>query len=81
MHNPYQHDTSPQSEQEWLEREEQMERFARMREREIENNGEFRDVDPETGCTEDEIDPEPKPAGSAYQPMQMELFSKEELAA
>lgn len=80
MYNPNHYEPFPLTEEEWLHREEQLDRFERLREIERENNGEFRDVDPETGCTAAEETAEPKPAGSAYQPMQMELFSRKEVA-
>lgn len=72
MYNPYPPEPFPLTEEEWLHREEQLERFERLREIERENNGEFHDVDPETACTAEEID--------AYQPMQMDLFSRKEVA-
>lgn len=68
MIRPYEHDPFPQSEQEYLRRQEQHERLEQLREIEKENNGEFRTLDPETGCTPEEMR-ESKPAQSAYQQM------------
>lgn len=51
MYNPYDYDPSPQSEEEYLARQEEYERREkRMRELE-ENNGEFRYVDPPPDTT------------------------------
>ena len=78
MKSPFDYNPFPQSEEEYIRHDEQFARAEALWEQQAENNGELRDV--ETGCTPAEMYEAPKPARSAHQPMQMELFNREEVA-
>ena len=78
MHDPFYYTPFPQSEEEYRRQDEQLARAEKFWLEQLENNGEFRDV--ETGCTPAEMYEAPKPARSADQPMQMNLFNEQEVA-